>query len=313
MTNNPISRDYKFSDVELKQTGRTLISIVTRDISEFSVFGVTNTSVVEGLLDMFDQILPDSYFRGKISIARQNRDEAQATLRQRLRILRAMTKARWGNSTNANLQIYKWPQLYTSRLNRLSQLAKNAHQIATTQLASLTGQGLTQAFLDTLEADRISLNNKIDALDRLARNRDLTTQNRILKGNKLYAEATRLADFGKNIFAHTDEAKYNDYIIHNQPSSKPPIARQAIAKGAVTAQINATPIENATLEFIKTETNTLAYSTQTNPDGTYEIAPIAPGNYRIRIARNGYITHQSQTLLYLPGQTGVHNAQLVPI
>ena len=54
MTNNPIGRDYKFSDVALKQTGSSLISIVTRDISAFSVFGITDTSVVEGLLDVFD-------------------------------------------------------------------------------------------------------------------------------------------------------------------------------------------------------------------------------------------------------------------
>jgi len=44
-------------------------------------------------------------------------------------------------------------------------------------------------------------------------NRDLQTQDRIIKGNLLWDEMGRLASIGRSLFEDTDEALYNDYVL----------------------------------------------------------------------------------------------------
>jgi len=58
----------------------------------------------------------------------------------------------------------------------------------------------------------------IDVKQDAVKNRDIKTQDRIIKGNAVFKEITRLCNSGKSLFVNTDEAKYNDYVIHNTPS-----------------------------------------------------------------------------------------------
>jgi len=310
--NSTISRDFRFSDAILKQKGDSFRDMLVRDMADFAVFGISDASVIEGLISDFDAQMPLSYFRGKVSIARQNRRAARKALMQRLRTLRAMTKAYWGGNAEANYRIYDWARLNLDNENRLMNRAKSAHQIATQQLAQLSNQGMNQQFLDSLETDRIALSNKIDEYKASVRQRDLATQQRIVKGNALYAEIVRLSDFGKNIYAFTNEAKHNDYRIYNPTPRKAPKPTPATGSGLVTDQSNGTPLNGATIFFIKTTDNTTAYTTQTDSQGRYSETRVTPGSYSLRISMNGFITHQSPAMSYQTGQTLIHNVALMP-
>jgi len=70
------------------------------------------------------------------------------------------------------------------------------------------------------------LDAAIDAVAASNETRDLATQTRIEKGNALWAEMTYLASIGQTLYADTNEAKYNDYVLigSSTPPSAPPLA-----------------------------------------------------------------------------------------
>jgi hypothetical protein len=57
-----------------------------------------------------------------------------------------------------------------------------------------------------------------------AENRDIETQNRVQKGNTLWDKMVTLASIGKSLYADTNPAKYNDYVLITTP---PPAANPA--------------------------------------------------------------------------------------
>lgn len=62
--------------------------------------------------------------------------------------------------------------------------------------------------------------------------REIATEERTEKANLLYADLVKLCTFGKEIWAHSNEAKYNDYVIYNTPTGSPeaaePVAGDAV-------------------------------------------------------------------------------------
>lgn len=59
-------------------------------------------------------------------------------------------------------------------------------------------------------------------------------------------------------------------------------------KGVISDNVNNAPVEGALIEAYEQTTGTLAGSTVTGADGFYSITDLAPGNYYIVVARDGY-------------------------
>jgi hypothetical protein len=66
------------------------------------------------------------------------------------------------------------------------------------------------------------LDTQIDDAEEKQETRDLETQNRVQKGNALWAKMVELASIGKSIYVDTNPAKYNDYVLISTPSPDAP-------------------------------------------------------------------------------------------
>ncbi len=53
----------------------------------------------------------------------------------------------------------------------------------------------------------------MDAVKQAEATRDTKTQERVMQGNALFREVSRLSSIGQTLFVNTDEAKYNDYVL----------------------------------------------------------------------------------------------------
>ena len=262
MTNQPITRDYKFSDATLKQNADDLIDSVTRDIVDFTHRGVADTSVIEGLRRSFDAYSGDSYYRGIVSIKTQERDALVEGVTRAIVTIKIMAINKWRNKSDARYTIFDFDELAGITPRDLVALAKNVITVGAAQLTELANQGLTQAMLDNLAAKRGQLDGKIDEKRKAVKTRDLATQSRIIAGNALYAEIVKLTNIGKDLYQYDNEAKYNNYLIYNtrntkapKPQPTPP-AGTATVKGMVTAQADNDPLEGAIVQN-KTTANTV--------------------------------------------------------
>ena len=112
-----------------------------------------------------------------------------------------------------------------------------AHLLATfdkLRPADLASEGLTQEKIDNINnLDAIfedAIDNQLSAVGA----RDISAQDRILKGNLIYKETLRLCNIGKDLFFKTDPARYNDYIIYDAPKRK---AKTAAKKKEKTTKV----------------------------------------------------------------------------
>jgi hypothetical protein len=67
-----------------------------------------------------------------------------------------------------------------------------------------------------------NLDKAIDDIEDKIENRDLETQDRVQKGNALWAEMSKLSSIGKSVYEDIDEARYNDYVLTPAPAKTAP-------------------------------------------------------------------------------------------
>ena len=293
MAIKPTTRDYKFSDATLKQKADGIRDNVVRDQTDFTDRGVTDVVAFEGLIDNFDNELEDIYYVGMIGIKVQERDTAEEALLKAIKTLRTAVQNVYGEG-DANYRIYRFDRLAQADGDTLVRLARTMNNTATTQLTDLAAEGITPTKLSDMMVLREALDTKIDEVEMAHKNRDMATQNRIVAGNILYKEMVRLTNIGKDLYAQTNEAKYNDYILYNSPSGstppmQPPVPapNMALATGAATNNTNGSALAAATVIFERNGTTVATLTTANN--GTYTTPELAPANdYTVRFTATGF-------------------------
>lgn len=104
---------------------------------------------------------------------------------------------------------------------KLIYTATRAIRVATGYLPELQGEGLTQAILTDFDTQVKTLITKQGAQEDAISDRDIATENRSEKANAIYKLLVKYCDTGKRIWASTNEAKYNDYVIYDTLSGGP--------------------------------------------------------------------------------------------
>ena len=96
-------------------------------------------------------------------------------------------------------------------------------KVAGDYLSDLSAQGLTQAMIDSLDAEAQSMEDEMNNIAEREAIRDIKTQERVDKGNELYDFVASYCEIGKIIWQDVDEAKYNDYVIY--PASQSSLSK----------------------------------------------------------------------------------------
>ena len=216
-------RNYKFSDSFLKQKADGIALCVERDATEFLTRKVTLVTLeaFKTMITDFDESPGDEILQGNVSIATEVKDSLAEALRVKIRTIRCMAENVWGIK-HPKYRIYRFDRINETSDDVLHRLARTVLQVATDQLTDLAAEGLTQAMIDDLKANDISFDLSIDTKGVQTFSRDISSQDRIAKGNMLFKEMLRLCNIGKDLFAATNESKYNDYVIYDTPSGTAP-------------------------------------------------------------------------------------------
>lgn len=207
------TRNYHFTDADLKQRVDTVIVNINRDIADFNTRGVT-TDTLENLGTMnedFDNMPTDVELLGLITTATENKDAMAEQLRISIRSIRGIANDKYkGKGLYRTFGFEGMDELSDNELYRLS---GRVVRVGTNLQSEMAANGLTTDMLTDLKTLSKSFDNAIEEQQTAIENRDLARQARVSAGNILYAEYSRLCDIGKSLYEDTDEAKYNDYVI----------------------------------------------------------------------------------------------------
>ncbi len=216
MAIKPPQRMYNMLDAELCMFTSNLCDCLTRDLADLATFGMTALKItnLELLGDEFEQFPPDDVFLGMIMVETDNKNIIIEQIKETIRNLAMRVELKWGINSG------QYKTLGVIGLNKFNEdvllaTARNVHTRMTTYLADLAEFGLTQEMLDDFddlnESFEDARNSQLDKMQL----RDIRTRERIIKGNEIYPFVVQYCDIGKRVYAATNPAKYNDYIIYH--------------------------------------------------------------------------------------------------
>lgn len=213
MPKKTVARRYTISDADLKQLADALLNSLNRDIAAFAARNINagDLTALEMLIVHFDNTTTDVELLGRVSVAAEAKDEVAGNLRRAIRAIRHMAKSAYGRK--GKYSIFGFDNLGNLTGNDLCRLGRRVARVGTQLQTDLIPQGLKLSQLTSISLLATQLDAAIDALAIAAEARDLQTQDRVLKGNILWLEMTRLAFVGRSIFEDSNFALYNDYIL----------------------------------------------------------------------------------------------------
>jgi hypothetical protein len=207
------TRLYPMADAGLKQVADNLKNSITRDATEFATRNVGEPQITAyaALIDSFDNTTTDVELQGMVSMAVAEKDAVAESIKKAIRPIRNMAEVAYG--TKGKYKVFGFEDMARLSDDDLYRMARRVVRVGTTVQADLTLQGLGPTQLSDLATLAVNLDAAIDKVGAATEQRDMETQNRVMKGNQLYKETMRLASIGQSLFADTDEARYNDYIM----------------------------------------------------------------------------------------------------
>ena len=213
MPQQTITRDYPFADGDLKQKADGLADSLTRDLADLAVRKILagNVTSLQGLISSFDEHSTDQELLGLVQDATDKKNAKRKEGEIAIRSIRNMAEIAYnGRGKYLNFGFEEITKISDADFYRL---AKRVGRIANKYLTDLAPQGLNAAQVTAIKTIATDFDNAIDDIEDAVENRDVETQERIKKGNALYAEMMKLASVGKSIYEDVNEAKFNDYVL----------------------------------------------------------------------------------------------------
>lgn len=283
------NRKYNFSDADFIIFCNTLSSVMTRDLAEMAIYGITSDTIsdFEDLVNAFQALPSDDLLRADLSYAVEERDNKRNIVMNFMRSIAARSKAIYGENSA------KYRALSTGNISRMQDsnlllAAGQVHSAATTNLTELAAEGVTALYLTEFQTAITNFEASINDVSDKKNLRDNGTENKISKGNELYALVVKYCDYGKLIWENISPAKYNDYVIYTQSSPGSLSAPGNLQYHAEIPSISWDAVTNATSYQVQLkpqgeETWTVIYS----GSDTNLLHADAPGDYTVRVrARN---------------------------
>jgi hypothetical protein len=217
MPNQPEQRNYRITDAVLCMFTSNLCNTMTRDLADLTEFGITAPKIaaLKALGDYFEILPTDEVLLAYVIAATESKIAKMETVKEEIRNMLTRCQIKWG------VDSWQEQSLGVKGMNRFTEdsllvAGRRVHTQMTVFLPDLAGTGLTQAMLDAFEA----MNDELEAakneqFDKVTA-REIATANRIEKGNEIYFWVSIYCEIGKRVYAKTDPAKYNDYIIYTK-------------------------------------------------------------------------------------------------
>jgi len=222
MKMNIVLREYSFSDAVLVTTANGIISTARRDAVEFGKRNYTESkdfTPITNQIDAFQNIPTDEEMEGIEIDQTAKKNASKEVVKSKIRHIMSAAKNIWGDKSG------KYKRFGTKGLDdfddaNILHCAARVARTATLLLTDLAAEGIVAATITSLKDAGLGFESKINLQLDAIHDRNETKEIRVLAGNDLYRKIVKVANVGKNIWAETSEAKYNDYIIYDRLNSE---------------------------------------------------------------------------------------------
>ena len=232
MKKQKVNRKYNFPDAELYRMCQDAIRQAKRDIEQFKAQFDYDNRRLKGFYDRtqrFVEMPDDDELLGDQMVVTDKKYEAAEHLKHMIRSVMTRVRTAFSNRTG------RYRKFGTAKMGDMTDAqllfcGRRVIRVARAQWDFLADTGLNETHLERLAkaCQKFELAMNIQQ-DKVA-DRDISVESRIELGNKLYDELITVCDFGKDIWAETDRAKYDAYCIYESNAEQKQIAKARKAK-----------------------------------------------------------------------------------
>ena len=226
MEQEQILRDYRISDSELVGFTEQLCGYITRDIIEFTNFGVTATNVtaLKALNEVFEYYPLDAVYKQEVIVAIQTKDYCRTEVQKIVRSMALRVELKWGKNSA------QYKQFEIADISKLGDdayisRARGIYTHMNTHKLDYTAEGLTTEMLTQMETMTDALAKAVYDANEMLTERKLKSIERAQKGNEIYGLVSRYCEIGKRIWDGVNPAKFDNYVIYGASAGplKPPV------------------------------------------------------------------------------------------
>jgi len=206
---------FKGSLEGLFQMGFQTISLVNRDLNEFGKLGLGQQHADEfsNLVAEFNAIKRDEVYQGELMLITEAKNQIAEQLMSAMRLI--MLKVEAACAVNSIMYI----QFRNGNISQMTDLELADRARTTVDLLikwknKLAPFGLTQADIEEIADLLMQFNLKIREQADCVNTRDFETQLRAIKANELWKQVSYFRNLGRKMWAETNEAYSNDYVMH---------------------------------------------------------------------------------------------------
>ena len=215
MKKQSINRMHNFPDADLYLQCMDRIRFALRDIEQFKNYGVTKEKLksLQTKCERFKGLPDDDEMVGDQMIVTDKKYEATEKLKAAIRSIMTRVNMKFSNRTG------RYRKFGTAKMGDMTDAqllfcGRRVVRVARQQINFLEDVGVNENVIkkvaDATQAFETALNIQQDKVA----DRDIAVENRIEQGNTIYKEMVQLCDIGKDIWAETDLAKYENYAIY---------------------------------------------------------------------------------------------------
>jgi hypothetical protein len=209
-----VKRIYSEADGAMIETTDNIISFGTRDNAELDPEGVTEARLDALVLkrDEFMEMEDDEEWKGLVGEKVEEKNEAAELCETKMHNIRRMAANIYGDGS-AKYRRFRFEGINNIAEDKRPKAYLRVWRRATGALADLAPEGLTVTVLAEFKAAIDDFDAKLDVVDDTVADRDEATEERIILGNEIWTEVSKIANTGKDYWFDKSEAKYNDYVL----------------------------------------------------------------------------------------------------
>lgn len=233
MKKQSITREYNFPDADLYAQCRQRITNVKRDYSEFESYAYNQSKVqhFEQLCNRFSDLPDDDELVGNQMEATANKNAAKEKLKSAIRSV--MTRV----ASKYNIRSGHYRKFGTAKMNDMSDpklllCGRRVVRVANKLLDFLAETGLRLPHIDAVQQAATAFENSIHLQQDRISDRDIFVEKRVELGNELYRELVLVCNIGKDIWAETNKAKYENYTIYESNNDQKKARKQRLKEEA---------------------------------------------------------------------------------
>ncbi len=208
-------RMYNFPDADLYMQCMDCIRYAHRDIQQFEqyAFGLERLKKFAAMCEKFRAMPDDDELVGDQMVVTEKKYDAAERLKTTIRSLMTRVAMKYNNRSG------RYRKFGTAKIGDMTDAqllfcGRRVVRVARNQIDFLAEAGVNENIIQRVTDAAQDFENALNIQQDKVADRDISVENRIEQGNKIYQELIVLCDIGKDIWAEKDPVKYENYTIY---------------------------------------------------------------------------------------------------